>query len=405
MGLRHRLLSRAILLAATVMLAPGALAQADAGDSVDVIAAAPSAPAYPYLDTLRARFDAIMAADDRMVGLAAAVIENGEPVFIYTHGETAAGSGEAVSAQTLFRAASVSKTFAGTLLAVLEADGRIDLDAPVPGDVLRVQGARQPTLIEIASHRTGLPPNAYDLDLEAGQAPARIRERLSGVDLMCPVGDCYTYQNVAFSALESVVEEATGEDYISALRDWLLNPVGLPSASVGTAALTSSPSWARPHSGWRRESNRPGDPATPYDSIPSASGLNLSLDDMIQWARVQLGTAPGLDPTVRARIHSKLTETLRETRRLGELRERVGATWYGLGWRIYDWQGRTLVLHSGYLSGYGAQIVLEPETGFAFVALWNSDNRPAWWLWPTVMDLRTGDGPGDWLDRFLEEQP
>ena len=43
------------------------------------------------------------------------------------------------------------------------------------------------------------------------------------------------------------------------------------------------------------------------------------------------------------------------------------------------------------------------ERGFGFVALWNSDNRLAWWLWPTVMDLRTGDGPGAWLDRFVEE--
>jgi len=358
--------------------------------------------AYPYLETLETRLDAAMA-DRRIVGLVAAVIENGEPVYIYTHGETAAGSGEAVTRETLFRAASVSKTFTGTLLGLLEADGLVDLSAPIPGDVLRVRGSRQPTLEEIASHRTGLPPNAYDLDLEAGQAPSRIRERLASVDLLCPVGDCYTYQNIAFSALESVVSEATGEDFGTAIRSRLIEPFGLPAASVGTAALTASPSWARPHSGWRRLANRAGDPETPYDTIPSASGLNLSLDDMIVWAQVQMGARPGLSDTVRSRIHAPLTDTLRETRRLGELRERVDQTWYGLGWRIYDWEGRTLVLHSGYLSGYGAQIVLEPETGFAFVALWNSDNRPAWWLWPTVMDLRTGDGPGHWLDRFLED--
>jgi len=338
-----------------------------------------------------------------VVGLVAAVIENGEPVFIYTHGETAAGSGEAVTPQTLFRAASVSKTFTGTLLGLLEADGLVDMTAPIPGDVLRVQGTRQPTLEEIASHRTGLPPNAYDLDLEAGQAPSRIRERLADVDLLCTVGDCYTYQNVAFSSLESVVEDATGTDFATALRERIIEPLGLPAASVGTAALTASPSWARPHVGWRRQSNTPGDPETPYDTIPSASGLNLSLNDMIAWAQVQLGTAPGLSDTVRTRIHTPLTETLRETRRLGGLRDRVDTTWYGLGWRIYEWGEHTLVLHSGYLSGYGAQIVLEPETGFAFVALWNSDNRPAWWLWPTVMDLRTGDGPGDWLDDVMED--
>lgn len=106
---------------------------------------------------------------------------------------------------------------------------------------------------------------------------------------------------------------------------------------------------------------------------------------------------------MRERIHTPLTDSRRETRRLGPLRSRVDHTWYGLGWRIYEWGDRTLVMHSGYLSGYGAQIVLEPATGFAFVALWNSDNRPAWWLWPTVMDLRTGDGPGDWIEHVMED--
>ena len=369
-------------------------------DASPIVETAP--PAVDYLGVLRDRLDAAMD-DPRMVGLVAAVIEDGEPVFIYTQGETAAGSGEAVTRQTLFRAASVSKTFTGTLLGLLEAQGVLDLEAPVPGDVLRLQGPRQPTLEDIASHRTGLPPNAYDLDLEAGQAPSRIRERLARVDLLCPVGECYTYQNIAFSALEHVIEAATGEDFTTVLQDRLIEPLGFPSASVGSPALITSASWARPHSGWRRLANTPGNPETPYDRIPSASGLNLSLDDLILWAQVQLGTAPGLPEDVRQRIHAPLTPTLRETRRLGDLRQRVNETWYGLGWRVYDWQGRTLVLHSGYLSGYGAQIVLEPETGFGFVALWNSDNRLAWWLWPTVMDLRTGDGPGAWLDRFVEE--
>ena len=384
----------AVFLALTVL--PGAAwAGADS-------ATPPPRADYPYLGRLQERLDTAVE-DHRVVGLVAAVIENGEPVFTYTHGETAAGSGEAVTPQTLFRAASVSKTFTGTLLGLLEADGLVDLAAPIPGDVLRLQGSRQPTLEEIASHRTGLPPNAYDLDLEAGQAPSRIRERLADVDLLCSVGECYTYQNVAFSSLERVVEDATGTDFNTALRERLIEPLGLPAASVGTAALTASPSWARPHVGWRRRSNTPGDPETPYDTIPSASGLNLSLNDMIAWAQVQLGVAPGLPDTVRTRIHTPLTETVRETRRLGGLRSRVDTTWYGLGWRIYEWGDRTLVLHSGYLSGYGAQIVLEPETGFAFVALWNSDNRPAWWLWPTVMDLRTGDGPGDWLEDVMED--
>jgi beta-lactamase class C len=53
------------------------------------------------------------------------------------------------------------------------------------------------------SHQTGLPPNAYDNLIEAGQDADRVRARLADVDLICQPGQCYTYQNVAFAAVEA----------------------------------------------------------------------------------------------------------------------------------------------------------------------------------------------------------
>lgn len=368
-----------------------------------VVADDAATTSFDYLEQVEAQF-ARAVADNRVVGLAAAIIENGEPVLIYTHGEASAGSGQSVTPETMFRAASVSKTFTGTLMALLEAEGQVDLGDPVPDSVMNLQGARAPTIEEVLSHRTGLPPNAYDNILEAGRDIDDVRDRLAGVDLICPVGSCYTYQNVAFASVEEIMERATGQSYDSLVDTSLFERVGLPSASIGSGALQSEASWAAPHRGWRRVGNRAGSPQTHYDNVPSAAGVNLSLMDMIAWAQAHLGSRPGLSEAVRDRAHARLTETRRETRRLGELSDRVSDTWYGLGWRIYDWGDRTLVLHSGYLSGYGAQIVMEPETGFAFVALWNSDNRPAWWLWPAVMDLRTGQSDGSrWLDRFDED--
>ena len=70
-----------------------------------------------------------------------------------------------------------------------------------------------------------------------------------------------------------------------------------------------------------------------------------------------------------------------------------------MGWRIYDWESeRTLITHGGAIAGYGSHIVLEPETGFGFVALWNADFGLPRMLWPTAMDLRTGDGPGVFVE-------
>ena len=354
-------------------------------------------PAPAYLDVFQNRLEQV-AGHDRMVGFAAAVIENGDVVAIYTSGETALGSGEPVTADTLFRAASVTKTFTGTLIAQLEAEGRIDLDQPAPDSLIQLNGARQPTWRELISHQTGLPPNAYDNLIEAGRPADYVRARLAEVDLICPTGQCYTYQNVAFNAVEALIEEATGLDYEAAVKAFLLDPLGLETAGFGAAHLESAESWARPHRGRLR---RLGSAATDYDQLPAAAGLSLSLNDMIAWAQAHLDAETGLPGEVVERAFTPQTRTARETRNLRRL-QRVDDTAYGLGWRIYEWDDRTLAAHGGALAGYGSHIVLEPETGFAFVALWNADFGLPRLLWPTAMDLRTGDGPGAFIDTALE---
>lgn len=351
----------------------------------------------PYLQDVRDRLDQAAGAKN-MVGLAVAVIENGEPVLVYTSGETAAGSGEAVNTRTLFRAASVSKTFTGALLAHLEAEGRLDLDSVA--ESVAVRSTQRPTLLELVSHRTGLPNNAYDNRIEEARlGVAEIRAQLASVDLICPVGGCYSYQNVAFSGIEHAVEAATGLDYRDAVRSYLFQPYGLFRAGFGEEDLTRADSWARPHRGWSRAADTPGNPASTYDVMPSAASVVLSLEDMIAWAQAHMNDTEGLPHELRERLFTPFTATPRETNSLQRRYPgRVSETHYGMGWRIYQWGERRLVAHAGYLGGFGAQIVMEPETGFAFVALWNADTSAPWRLWPTVMDLRTGDGPGDWLD-------
>ncbi len=353
-------------------------------------------PPPAWLEDFRRDVDRV-TDHSRMVGFAAAIIENGEVVATFTHGETALGSGEPITEDTLFRAASVTKTFTGTLLATLEDLRLVDLDEPVPEDLIRLNNARQPTWRELVSHQTGLPPNAYDNLIEAGRDAETVRARLAEVDLICPVGECYTYQNVAFAAVERLVEDTTGLTYEEAVVSYLLQPLGLETAGFGAEHLEASGNWARPHYGRFR---RRGNARTDYDTLPAAAGLSVSLNDMIVWAQAHMDEESGLPLSVRERAFTPQTRSLRETRNLRRLR-RVDDTAYGLGWRIYEWDDHTLVAHGGALAGYGSHIVMEPETGFAFVALWNADFGLPRMLWPTAMDLRTGDGPGDFVDRTL----
>jgi beta-lactamase class C len=372
--------------------APSELDTARSETEAPIIAAEP-----PWIAAFREQLQ-VVADHPRSVGLAVAIIDNGEVVLTHVSGETSRGSGEPITEDTLFRAASVTKTFTGTLLAMLEAEGVIELDLPAPREIIDLQGSRQPTWRDLVSHRTGLPPNAYDNLIEAGRPVKTVRERLADVNLICRLGDCYTYQNVAFAAVEDLVEQATGQSFEEVATQRLLQPFGLTGAGFGSDHIESSASWARPHLG---RLGRVGGASSRYDSMPSAASLSVSLNDMVAWASALLDTENGIDPAVRQAAFSPYNETLRETRGLRRI-NRVRESWYGLGWRIYDWAGETtLIAHGGALAGYGSQIVLDPETGFGFVALWNADLGLTRMLWPTAVELRYGTGDAPFIEDTL----
>ena len=356
-----------------------------------------------YLDPFRRRVEEV-AGRDYMAGLAIAVIENGEPVFVYTSGEEAIGSGRPVTENTLFRAASVSKGMTGTLMALLEYEGRLNLLDDVPRELLPLPNGRAATAEQVLAQRTGLIPHALDRQMEAGIDLYDLRNRFRSQRTVCRPGQCYSYQNVTYASLETLGAQAAGLPFELAMRAWLFERIGMNDATIGVDDLVTADSWARPHRRRDRVDGQlvAGDPESAYDTTVSAAGVNVSLSDMIAYARAHLGVSQRLPRAVLDRVHASAGDTPEQTRRLYRLSDLIESTGYALGWRTYNWNGRELLTHSGYLSGYGAQIYLEPATGFAYVGLWNADGDAPWWLFPTLMDLRTGDGPGDWLDQLDE---
>ena len=202
-----------------------------------------------------ARLDARLrqlAEKPTVVGLAVGIVENGRITFLNGYGETLEGSGEAVTPQTVFRWASVSKGVAGTMAAKLAEKGKLKLNAPIADyrTTLRLPGGAEhrATLGDVLSHRLGIYRNAWDDKLEAGEDPRTIRQSIATLASLCAPGTCWSYQNIAFDASSEVIAKAAGKSYQEAVRDHLFAPIGMTSASMSREGLQRSKSWARPHS-------------------------------------------------------------------------------------------------------------------------------------------------------------
>ena len=343
-----------------------------------------------------------MVASARIPGLALAIVEDGKVISLRGYGVVDSKLLEPVTPDTAFRVASLSKAFAGTLSALLVREGAMDWDAPIvnqlPAFTLRDgQAASRISVRQILSHQVGLAYNTFDRDLEADQPYPLLAGKLAEAPLTCSPGECYAYQNIAFSLVGDLVFASTGDFYAHQVEKRIFHPLGMYGATFGRDALEASPSWARPHvrSGGTWVPVRPKEN---YYRVPPAAGVNASVRDMAQWLIAQMGHHPEvLSPELLAEVQAPQVETPGEIRGTGWRQERLRAAHYALGWRIYDYSGHTLVFHGGAVQGYRALAGFVPERGIGIVVLWNSESTVPWGLLPVTLDRALGLPRKDWL--------
>ncbi|UUR09235.1 serine hydrolase domain-containing protein [Sphingomonas glaciei] len=340
-----------------------------------------------------------LAEKPTMVGMAVGIVENGRITFLSGYGETLEGSGEEVTADTVFRWASVSKGVAGTMVAKLAEQGKIQLDGPVvnyaPGLKLPAGNEYRASVTDVLSHRLGLYRNALDNKLEEGQSPQVLRAQLGTLNAICPPDTCWSYQNIAFDSASDMVARATGTTYQEAVRQQLFGPLGMTSATLTREGLVSAKSWARPHTVGRR----PLEVLEPYYRVPAAGGVNSNIKDMSLWMIAQMGGMPAvLDQALLDKVHAPLVKTPGERARLRKFLERVGEATYGLGWRNYDYAGRRIIGHRGGVNGYRSLILFDPALKSGVVALWNSNTSQPGGLEFEVMDMLHGLEFRDWME-------
>ena len=312
----------------------------------------------------------------RAPGLALAVIADGKVKVLQTYGVKKVGTSGLVNADTTFRLASVSKSFAATAAAMMVNDGLIRWDTKVTDVLPNVEFSNprygdQMTLEHILSQATGLPTQTNSNFIEEGLSFDEIVRRLRYVNFVCPPGKCYNYQNVTYSLISNIVLKKTGMTYEHYLEKELFKPLGMRTATVGFAGYNANRNYAVPHvptrKGWA-----PTTVTEHYYRVNPAAGVNASITDMSRWLLAHMGQNPAvLPPGVLNAVHAKVTRNTPAQNHYGS-REGVTNSHYGLGWRVFDYRGdKNFVHHGGGVKGFRSEVVFNPELKIGMVILTN----------------------------------
>ena len=375
-----------------------------------------------------ARVEQIRAAVG-VPGLAVTIVENGRVTLARGYGIRQLGQDAPVDADTIFQLGSVGKAFTTAALAVLVDRGQIAWDDPVTQHVPWFQMydpwvTREMTVLDLLVHRSGLGLGAGDLMFVPRSTLTRAEtvRRLRYIRPATSFRSAYAYDNVLYVVAGQLIEEVSGKPWERFVREDVLIPAGMRTATSDRAMRRRTTNRAWPHA--RRDGPMHGmgtqevlddsgqaefDPELGANAAP-AGGVAASANDMGRWIAIQL--ARGALPEGSGRLFSEAASRQMWTPRVHlPISPAPGPAaastpqfnGYALGWNERDYRGHRLLMHTGAVFGAQAVIVLIPGRNVGFsVAINCEDGEAALGIAYELLDHYLDQPRYDWAAAWQE---
>lgn len=313
-------------------------------------------------------------------GVAIAVVSGGQIKSLQGYGVRRAGTRETLTPDTVFRLASLSKSFAATAASELVNEGKISWDTTVTSvlpDVAfkNARYGKQLTFRNVLSQASGLPRHTYSHFIDENMSYAEIVRRLRYVNFACAPGKCYAYQNVSYSLAGEMIKKKSGMSFEKYVEKNIFDPLGMRTASYGLSNYNASPNRAAPHISngkrWIPTAVTPN-----WYRVAPAAGVNASIVDMSKFLLGQMGKRPeALPPSVLNPIQSRVTKNTPAQNYYSGHKAAVN-TAYGMGWRVFDYgRYKNFVHHGGHVKGFRTEMVFNRDLQIGMVFLTNSESR------------------------------
>lgn len=253
--------------------------------------------------TLAVRVDAIVAPRVAANEFAGAIVmtRRGEVVYRRAFGMANREAGLPFAPDIPSDGGSLAKTFTAAGIALLVAEGRVDLEAPVARYVPAYPHAGT-TVRRLLDHSNGLPPYYEFFDPYFAAGEVRTTDALLAVVAKhaptpsFPPGSRFEYSNLGFDTAALVIERASGLSYADFVRVRFFEPLGMRDAFARPARFADWPRTRAIGYRWRDGAWTLND-AYDLEAFLGASNLVFSADDLGRWGTA-LAAGRALPPAV-----------------------------------------------------------------------------------------------------------
>jgi CubicO group peptidase (beta-lactamase class C family) len=317
-------------------------------------------------------------------GVAFGLVHQGELVHVGGLGHATIG-GPAPGPDTVFRIASMTKSFTAATILMLRDEGRLRLDDELAAHLpvaASIGAMDRPaiTLRDLLTMGSGLATDDPWGDRLESLSTSDFDALVAGGLTFCrPPRTAFEYSNTGYALLGRVIEEVSGTSYQHFVRERICLPLGMPSTDFYQREVSAE----RLATGYRlRSDGAPvAEPSVSPGAYSAMGGLLSTVEDLGIWVAEFAGAWTGARPG-----HPVDRWSLREAQemaRFAALSVTMGpgagavASGYGFGLMVEEHEvlGR-IVWHSGGYPGFGSHMRWHPRSGWGVIALGNSTYAP-----------------------------
>lgn len=407
-------LAAAALLPCGVMAQPARTSVAPPARFADSGRVARLRTAFPAIDDSMRSF----AARAHVPGLAWGIIVDGKLVHVGTAGYRELSSRTPVDSASVFRIASMTKSFTALAILQLRDAGKLSLDDPAERYVPELKRLRYPstdapriTIRHLLTHSAGFPEdNPWGDQQLAATAEDMARMMTGGIPFSTAPGTAYEYSNFGFAILGRIVANVAGMPYPRYLAERILAPLGMRVTTLEARQVDSR----RLAHGYRRQDTLwLEEPQLPDGAFGAMGGMLTSVSDLGRYVAFMLDAWPPRDGTETGPVRRASVREMQQVARYsgasavrdttaGTIALGAGGYGYGLGVR-QDCLFRVSVAHSGGLPGFGSLMRWLPDYGVGIVALGNLTYTP--WNGPVEQALALLSRTGGLAPRVPQPAP
>lgn len=338
--------------------------------------------AFPVIEKLYRDY----AENNHFPAISYGIVANGQLVYSGSTGLANVATNTSATPKTLFRIASMSKSFTAMAILKLRDEGKLSLSDAVVKYIPEMKNAgallgdAPPITVQhLLTMSAGFPEDNPWGDRQLDATDEELLQLLNkGLSFSNAPGLTFEYSNLGFALLGKIITNIAGVPYQQYITANIMKPIGMNDSKweyteVPADQLALGYQWT--DSTWQEV------PLLHDGAYGAMGGLICSIEDFAKYMALHMNAWPPRNeedkgPVRRSSVR-EMHQPWRFTNLFADAKTRSGESCpvaigygYGLGWRK-DCKGNVRISHSGGLPGFGSEWRFYPEYGMGVVSFSN----------------------------------